>query len=114
MAISLPHPLSALSLEETNLARDIILKCHADAVLKFRLIWLFEPPKADVVKFLDSEHSGMLTDATPRPQRLAQLRYDKIDGKKQVEFHESIVDVHAKKCISDEVVSTKLQAGLIM
>lgn len=114
MATDLPHPLSGLSLEESNLARDIILGCHADAVLKFRLIWLLEPPKAEVVDFLESEHSGQLTNATPRPQRLAQLRYDKIDGKNQVEFHESIIDVRAKKCISDEVVSTKLQAGLIV
>lgn len=114
MAVDLPHPLSALSVAETNLARDIILECHSDAVLKFRLIWLLEPPKAQVVQFLDAEHSGELSENTLRPQRLAQLRYDKIDGKKQVEFHESIVDLREKKCVGDEVISTKYQAGLIM
>ncbi|TQV94604.1 copper amine oxidase 1 [Cordyceps javanica] len=109
-----PHPLSALSADEVRQARDIILKLHPGSVVDFRVIYVLEPPKADVVRFLDAEHAGTLTPDTPRPPRLAQLKYDVIggDGDTPSLYHESVVDLVAGKRIVNQVIESKYQASL--
>ena len=59
------HPLVSLNEAEVNKARDIVRKTHAGAVLHFRVIYLQEPPKAELTRFLDLEHSGRLADIKP-------------------------------------------------
>lgn len=115
MAYALPHPLKQLSLEETNLARDVTLSLHEGAVLEFREIFLQEPPKAELIKFLDLEHSGQLTSESPRPVRLAKVQYDVIgDGSKVPVFHESVIDLRRKERVAHEAVSSDYQAALTL
>lgn len=110
--IAIPHPLSALSADEALKARNVILKLHPSTVVDFRVIYLLEPPKADVVKFLEAEHAGTLTAETPRPPRLAQLKYDVIGGDKPTQYHESVVDVTTGTRTAHEVIDSKYHAGL--
>ena len=111
---ALPHPLSALSIEETNIARDVVVESHPGSLLTFRQIFLREPPKTEVVAFLEVEHSGGLAAETPRPQRLSQVLYDVVGPSKVPEYHESVVDLRKNKVVHHEVVSSKFQAGLTM
>lgn len=123
-AAATPHPLSALTADEVRQARDVILKLHPSSVIDFRVIYLLEPPKADVVRFLDAEHAGTLTADTPRPPRLAQLNYDVIGGSNgdaaaaaaavPTQYHESVVDLGAGKRVSNELIDTKYHASLGM
>lgn len=111
---TVPHPLSALSADEVRQARDLILKLHPATVVDFRVIYLLESPKAEVVPFLDAEHSGKLTASTPRPHRLAQAKYDVIGGDAPTQYHESVVDLTAGKRTSHEVIDSKYHASLAM
>lgn len=111
---SIPHPLSALSIEETNAARDVILAAHKGSVLQFRLIYLLEPPKSEVVAFLELEHAGKVTSDTPRPVRTAQVSYDVIGGEKSSEYHETIVDLRQGKVVGTKIVDQMHQASLIL
>ena len=110
-----PHPLSGLNIEETNAARDIILKSHSGASVYFRIISLLEPPKAELTKFLDAEHSGQLSPSTPRPARLAEVKYDAIEqGSKVPVYQEAWVDINAKKVVNHELISTEFHASLTL
>jgi primary-amine oxidase len=109
-----PHPLSALSIEETNLAREIIQACYPNVILDFRQIWLLEPPKSEVIAFLEIERTNSVSTTTPRPQRLAQLRYDVISGDKIPEYHESVVDLRLENRCRHDVISTQHHASLTM
>ncbi|KAH7374839.1 copper amine oxidase [Plectosphaerella cucumerina] len=111
---SIPHPLSALSIEETNAARDVILAAHKGSVLQFRHIYLLEPPKSEVVAFLELEHAGKVTADTPRPVRTAQVSYDVIGGEKSAEYHETIVDLRQGKVVGTKIVDQMHQASLIL
>ncbi|KAI8229143.1 Copper amine oxidase 1 [Colletotrichum sp. SAR 10_86] len=109
---AIPHPLSALSLEETNKARDIVLAAHPGSVLDFRQNYLWEPPKAEVLKFLDLEHSGRLTASSPRPARCAQVFYDVIGGATKAQYFESIVDLGLGKIVDQKLIGSEHQASL--
>ncbi|RCI13077.1 hypothetical protein L249_1115 [Ophiocordyceps polyrhachis-furcata BCC 54312] len=104
--------VALLSIQETNQARDLVLKLHPGAVIDFRTIYLLEPPKAEVLPFLALEHAGKVTRSTPRPARLAQAKYDVIGGSKAAEYHESVLDLTAAKVVSHEVIPTDFHAGL--
>jgi primary-amine oxidase len=108
------HPLSTLSIDETNKARDVIVNAHPNTVIDFRWISLQEPAKAELVPFLDLEHAGKLQPDTPRPPRLARLHYDIIDGSKVPKYCESIVDVAKGEQISHQVVDGEFHACLTM
>ena len=112
---STPHPLSSLSVEETNAARDVILKAHSGASVYFRIIALLEPPKAELTKFLDIEHSGRLSPSTQRPARVAEVKYDAIEaGSKVPVYQEAWVDIGAKKVVKHELISTEFHASLTL
>ncbi|GJN68177.1 copper amine oxidase 1 [Purpureocillium lilacinum] len=112
MAQTVPHPLSDLTVAEINRARDIVLGLHPGSVIDFRSIYLLEPPKSEVVPFLDLEHAGKLKASTPRPARLAQVRYDIIGGAKAAEYHESVIDVSSSKRVKHDIVGTEHHASL--
>ncbi|KAF2811427.1 copper amine oxidase-like protein [Mytilinidion resinicola] len=109
-----PHPLSTLSIEETRRARDVVLASHAGAVVDFREIFLQEPVKEDVKRYLDLEHSARLSPTSPRPPRLAKCQYDIIGSDRVPEYHESIVDVELKRRVKHEVIGKEHQAGLTL
>lgn len=110
-----PHPLSALSIDETNLARDVILSYHPEELLYFRQILLLEPPKNEIVPFLELEHSGKLCPDTQRPQRLAKIQHDVISkGSRVPQYQESIVDLRRKQRVRHEVIAKEKRAALTM
>jgi primary-amine oxidase len=100
-----PHPLDQLSIAEANLAREAILTARGTQVaIHFRSIFLEEPPKDELLKFLDLEHSGKLTARTPRPARLAKVQYDVVRGDKNHDYTESWVDIVPGKEVEKRVV----------
>lgn len=109
-----PHPLSGLSVDESNRARDIILATHKGVVLDFRTIFLVEAPKAEVVAFLELENAGKVTPDTPRPARLAEVKYDVIGGSKTPEYHESIVNLTTGERVDDQILDDGKHASLTM
>lgn len=67
------HPLAPLSASELQSAASIIKAswpAHTD--LHFKVVTLQEPPKAEVLKYLEAEHSGK---SLPEISRKAFLNY---------------------------------------
>lgn len=110
----IPHPLSQLSLEETALARDVIRQSHPDTLLNFRVIFLLEPPKAEVEAYLELEHSGKLNASSQRPARLAQAWYDVIGSSRVPQYHETVVDLRTANITEKKVIDATSQASLSM
>ncbi|KAL1993939.1 hypothetical protein VTN49DRAFT_2608 [Thermomyces lanuginosus] len=108
-----PHPLKPLSIEETLTARNVIRNAYPEKVkIFFRSIYAQEPPKDELVTFLELEHSGRLTDSTPRPARLAKCQYDVIDSEKVPVFHDDVVNVETKEIVHSEEVGGEFHAAL--
>jgi primary-amine oxidase len=106
------HPLDPLSVEETNLARQIVLNARGSSVALIRSIALEEPPKKELSRFLELEHAGRVTSQTPRPSRRAKLQYDVIRGDKNHEYMESWVDLGQKKEVDQRTVDKIYHAAL--
>lgn len=111
---AVPHPLSDLSVEETTIARDVVLKLHPGAVVDFRAIYLLEPNKEDVLRFLELEHAGKVTTAITRPERLAQVKYDVIGGSEPTQYHESFINLVTSQRVKHTVVGQEHHASLSM
>jgi primary-amine oxidase len=109
-----PHPLSSLTSEETNHARKIILASSPEEVIQFRMIYRQEPEKAQLVPFLDLEHSGTLRSDSPRPPRLASVHYVRAhkSADRKADEIEAIVDLNKEVVLSKNVVGTEFLAGL--
>jgi primary-amine oxidase len=61
------HPLSPLSASELQDAAAIIkASWPAQTDLHFKVVTLQEPPKVEVLKYLDAEHSGAPVPSIPR------------------------------------------------
>lgn len=106
------HPFDPLSLDEIDIARQVILDYHDGRLIDFREIYLREPPKEKVKRFLELEHSGRLEESAPRPPRLAKVQFDVIGPNKSFEFHESTVDIGKKEQIYHEIIDTAHHASL--
>jgi primary-amine oxidase len=106
-----PHPLDILSIEETNIAREVIVSLHSDAVLSFREIYLEEPPKQQLIQYLAAEHNG--EKARP-PPRNALVQYDVIGSDRIPHFHEAVVDLDIQKRVSHTVVDKNHHAALTL
>ena len=107
--------MSALTIEETNAARDVILKSHPGASIYFRTLYLLEPPKAELLKFLDTEHAGSLSPNTARPARVAEVKYDAIEsGSKVPVYMESHVDIGRRERVKNETISSEFHASLTL
>ncbi|KHN93828.1 copper amine oxidase [Metarhizium album ARSEF 1941] len=107
-----PHPLSDLSVKESNVARDVVLKLHPGTVIDFRAIYLLEPEKEHVLGFLSLEHAGKVVADTPRPVRLAQVKYDVIGGAEPTQYHESVINLALAERIKHTVVGQEHHASL--
>lgn len=111
----LPHPLDQLSVFESDLARDAILKARGrNVAIQFRSIALEEPPKKELCQFLELEHAGRLTAHTPRPTRLAKVQYDVVRGNKSHEYIESWVDIAKRVEVEQRVVDKAHHAALTL
>ena len=108
-----PHPLDQLSIEESDYAREVILNARGSKVaINFRSIFVDEPPKQELSRFLDLENAGRVTSHTPRPARVAKVQYDVIRDDRQHEYMESCVDVESGKETQQRVVEKMHQAAL--
>ncbi|OHW98995.1 copper amine oxidase 1 [Colletotrichum incanum] len=94
---SLCPPTLPLSIDETTLASDIVRASHPNTVLHFRVIYLREPSKDTLVKFLELEHAGQLTPETPRPPRLASVHYIVVEDKESPRSIEAVVDLKKRE-----------------
>lgn len=113
LRMALPHPLDQLSVAESDVARQVVLKARGTGVtLNFRSIALEEPPKNELIKFLELEHAGKVTPQTPRPGRVAKVSYDIVKGDRNHEYTESLIDVRSATEVSQRVVDKVHQAGL--
>jgi Cu2+-containing amine oxidase len=108
------HPLDGLSVNETKRARQLILEEHPDSLINFREIFLSEPRKAELVKFLAIEHSGKLDDRTPRPPRHAKCFYDVILPNQAPSYRETLVELEHSKVVSTEIIDTQQHASLTL
>ena len=111
---SIPHPLDQLSRHEIDGAREAILKARGKSLILFRDIFAQEPPKAELVPFLQAEHSGTLTSSTPRPARQARVQYDLIYDDKSHDYMESVVDIVAGQEVEHRVIDKKHQSALTL
>lgn len=111
-----PHPFKILNVEETRIARDVILSLHPKTVVDFREIYLQEPEKELMKQYLELEHAAQpgQSPASRKLPRLAKCQYDVIGSDKIPEYHESIVDVELKKRVRHEVVGKEKQASLTL
>jgi primary-amine oxidase len=86
------HPLAPLSASEITTAASIIKAswpAHTD--LHFKVITLQEPPKAEVLKYLEAEHAGK---SRPSISRKAFLNYYIRNTNK---FHEATIDLTSRR-----------------
>jgi primary-amine oxidase len=111
--MAFPHPLDQLSVAESEIARQVVLEARGRGVaLNFRSIALEEPPKDELVKYLELEHDGKVTLQTPRPVRMAKVSYDIVRGNRSHEYTESFIDVQSATELSRRVVGEAHQAAL--
>lgn len=105
-----PHPFKNLDLEETRIARDVVLSLHPDTVVDFREIYLQEPAKELMKEYLALEHAAQpgQSAASKRPPRLAKVQYDVIGADKIPVYNESVINVELKKRVKHEVVGKDL------
>ena len=109
---SKPHPLSQLKSHEIDVARQVVTKARRGYFLLFRDIFTEEPTKAELVPFLEVEHSGQLTEDTPRPPRLARVQYDAISENGDHAYTESVVDVNHREEMLHRVVEKHFEPSL--
>jgi primary-amine oxidase len=111
---SIPHPLDQLSNHEIDVAREAIFAARGKCLILFRAIFTEEPAKAELVPFLEAEHSGTLTSSTPRPARQARVQYDVVHDDKGHDYLESVVDILAEQEVLHRVIDKKHQSALTL
>lgn len=111
------HPFKILSVEETHIARDVVLSLHPDVVVDFREIYLQEPAKEKMKEYLALEHAAKpgASPSSKKPARLAKCQYDVIGSDKIPEYNESVIDIELRKRVRHEVVGKDMgQASLTL
>lgn len=83
-----PHPLDPITSREILAAVDILKQHHPGRPIRFKVVDLYEPEKASLVPYLESERLG--TSLPPRPDRKARAYYHTLDDKS---FYRSIVNL---------------------
>ncbi|ROT35252.1 copper amine oxidase [Sodiomyces alkalinus F11] len=93
-----PHPFDPLRPEEISLAAEIVKTWTGDDVV-FRAITLAEPPKKDMVSFLDIERAGpgAQSPAPPPRQARVQLFHGRV-------LHEAVVDLDRRVIVAKEAL----------
>lgn len=111
-----PHPFKTLNVDETRIARDVILSQHSNVVVDFREIFLQEPEKQLMKQYLELEHSSQpgRSPQSKQPPRLAKCQYDVIGSDKIPEYHEAVVDIESRKRVKHEVIGKEHHASLTL
>lgn len=108
------HPLQSISAVEIETARNVILTFHDKDVISFREVFIQEPRKAELRRFLDAEHIGGLSSASADPIRLAKCQYDVIGVDKIPYYHEATVNLKAGKVVEHEIIGKETQPALTL
>jgi primary-amine oxidase len=108
------HPLQNISAAEIQSARDVVLAFHNKDVISFREIFIQEPRKAELSRYLDAEHSGKLSTDSTSPSRLAKCQYDVIGADKIPYYHEATVDIKAGNVLEHEIIGKGSQPALTL
>lgn len=108
------HPLQNISAGEIEQARNVVLAYHGKDVISFREVFIQEPRKAELSRYLDAEHSGKLSSTFPRPSRVAKCQYDVIGGDRIPCYHEATIDIQAGKVLEHEIIGKESQAALTL
>lgn len=108
------HPLAQLRSPEIDIARQVVTKARSACLLLFRDIFTEEPAKAELVPFLEAEHSGQLTDETPRPPRLARIQYDTIGDDGSHAYTESVINIDTREEVLHRIVEKDRQPPLTL
>lgn len=90
--MSVKHSLDSLSAHEIVLASAAIRRARKSGLF-FRNIFNLEPPKAQLIPYLDAEHAGTLCADTPRPPRRARAQYGVIEHDGSRSYMESTIDL---------------------
>lgn len=94
------HPFDPLSPDEISRAAAIVRPHFGSQELNFRVITLQEPPKSEMIRFLDSEHAGRHTDHAPT--RCARVEVViRLSGEENALF-ELLVDLDNEKTIAKQ------------
>lgn len=109
-----PHPLDQLSSHEIHITREVIQKARGSCLILFRAIFTREPLKAQLIPFLEAEHSATLSSSTPRPPREALVQYDIIHNDRSHEYMESVVDTTKGLEVGHRIVDEKHQSALTL
>lgn len=100
------HPLAPLSAEEITSAASIIKASWPGKTdLHFKSITLEEPPKVEVLKYLDAEHNNK---PLPSINRQAFLNYYIRNTNK---FHEAVIDLTTGKVVYNTLLGPFLHAN---
>lgn len=111
----MPHPLEQLTPAEIETACEVIRSTHPDTVIDFREVYLQEPPKKELRKYLDIEHATGVAPSDAFPPRLAKCQYDVVGGGQKVPaFCETLIDVVNKAVVKKEVIGTDQHASLTL
>ena len=111
--MSFVHPLQSITAAEIQSARDVVLKSHNKDVISFREIFIQEPRKTELCRYLDAEHTGKLS-AAASPSRLAKCQYDVIGSDKTPYYHEATVDIKAGTVLEHEIIGKGFQPALTL
>ncbi|EXJ55847.1 primary-amine oxidase [Cladophialophora yegresii CBS 114405] len=100
MAISPPHPLDPLTPQEISATAQHVRKAFPDSEAYFRVITLAEPPKEEMMVFLDAEHEGQ--PVGKRPARLATVQVFFGAKRDSEHFYELKVNVDSGEIVHKE------------
>lgn len=114
MAKAIPHPLDSLTPWEISqvcrqpLTEDLLIlqvanhvrKAFSDGETYFRFITLAEPPKEEMILFLDAEHKGH--SSAIRPPRLATVQVFLGAKRDSEHFYELRVNVASGEIVHNE------------
>lgn len=112
--MSFTHPLQNISAAEIERARDVIFSYHGNDVISVREIFVQEPRKSDLSRYLDAEHQGQHLASSERPRRKAKCQYDVIGADKIPYYHEAVVDLNESKVVEHEIIEKESQASLTL
>lgn len=94
------HPLSPITAAEITQSRDLIRALYPSATnLQFKAISLEEPEKAQLVPYLEAEHSG---DRLPRIDRKAFVCYyirNTVSQDRSAVFSPQVSELGLKRCV---------------
>ncbi|TQV92114.1 copper amine oxidase 1 [Cordyceps javanica] len=104
------HPLDSLSCDEIRIASNAV-RLARKTPLFFRNVFNLEPPKIELVPFLEAERAGFPNPDTPRPPRRACAQYDVIENDGKRYYMESTIDLATGEEIATRVLQKHQRAA---